>query len=76
MTQQQGSNKAVLRAAFYGQALMFGAAGLVCFIFPEDVQKNLNLDAMLTSLFGAIALCFAAGDIVAAKFIFKDQDSK
>lgn len=76
MAAQAGSNRSLLRMALYSSAVMFGGMGLICFLQPETVEQWLGFDAMITNILGGALLCSAAADILVAKFLFKDRETK
>lgn len=62
--------------ALYSSAVMFGGIGLICFLQPATVQEFLGVDTMITNILGGTLLCSAVADILVAKFLFKDRETK
>lgn len=61
---------------FYSSAVMFGGMSLICFLQPATVQEFLGIDAMITNILGGALLCSAVADILVAKILFKDRETK
>lgn len=59
--------------ALYASAIPFGIAGLLCLFDPEIVQGVVGFDSLTLTIMGAALLLSALGDIIVAKFIFKDK---
>ncbi|QQG35568.1 MAG: hypothetical protein HYS17_08545 [Micavibrio aeruginosavorus] len=73
MTTPAPNSRAILRMALYASAIPFGIAGLLCLFDPEIVQGVVGFDSLTLTIMGAALLLSALGDIIVAKFIFKDK---